>query len=82
MLGEFAFYLFITFLDQPNMASSIGNHDASNFRSSHPEVFFETHRKTPVPDSGILFKKRLCHRCFPVNFVKFPRTPFFIEHLW
>ena len=27
-------------------------------------------------------KKRLWHRCFPVNFVKFLRTPFFIEHLW
>ena len=25
-------------------------------------------------------KKRLCHRCFPVNFVKFLRTPFFIGH--
>ena len=23
-----------------------------------------------------LLKKRLCHRCFRVNFVKFPRTPF------
>ena len=21
-------------------------------------------------------KKRLCHRCFPVSFAKFPRTPF------
>ena len=47
-----------------------------------------------------LFKKRLWHRCFPVNFVNFPllaltlrrcfyvdfakflRTPFCIEHLW
>ena len=27
-----------------------------------------------------LLKKRLCHRCFPLNFVKFLRTPF-IEHL-
>ena len=26
-------------------------------------------------------KKRLWHRCFPVNFVKFNRTPFFLEHL-
>ena len=26
-------------------------------------------------------KKRLWHRCFPVNFVKFLRTSFFIEHL-
>ena len=29
-----------------------------------------------------LLKKRLLHICFPVNFVKFLRTPFFIEHLW
>ena len=25
---------------------------------------------------AILFKKRLWHRCFPMNFVKFLRTPF------
>ena len=29
-----------------------------------------------------LLKKRLWHRCFPVDFVKFIRTPFLIEHLW
>ena len=29
-----------------------------------------------------LLKKKLWHRCFPVNFVKFLRTPFFAEHLW
>ena len=29
-----------------------------------------------------LLKKRFWHRCFPVNFVKFLRTPFLIEHLW
>ena len=29
-----------------------------------------------------LLKKRLWHRCFPVNFVKFLRTPISIEHLW
>ena len=29
-----------------------------------------------------LLKKRLCHRCFPLNIVKFLRTPFCIEHLW
>ena len=28
-----------------------------------------------------LLKKRPWHRCFPVNFVKFLRTPFFTEHL-
>ena len=30
---------------------------------------------------AILLKKRLWHRCFPVNFAKFLRVPFFIEHL-
>ena len=29
-----------------------------------------------------LLKKRLWHRCFPVNFGKFLRILFFIEHLW
>ena len=29
-----------------------------------------------------LLKKRPWNRCFPVNFAKFLRTPFFIEHLW
>ena len=28
-----------------------------------------------------LLKRSLWHRCFPVNFVKFLRTPFYIEHL-
>ena len=28
-----------------------------------------------------LLKKRLCHRCFPVIFAKFLRTPLFTEHL-
>ena len=30
----------------------------------------------------MLLKKRLWHRCFPVNFAKFLRTPFFTEYLW
>ena len=29
-----------------------------------------------------LLKKRLWHRCFPVRFVKFLRTTFYIEHFW
>ena len=29
-----------------------------------------------------LIKKRLQHRCFPVNFVKFLRTLFLTEHVW
>ena len=29
-----------------------------------------------------LLKNKLWHRCFPVNFAKFLRTPFLTEHLW
>ena len=29
-----------------------------------------------------LLKRRLWRMCFPVNFVKFLRTPFFTEHPW
>ena len=29
-----------------------------------------------------LLKKRPWHRCFLMNFTKFLRTPFYIEHLW
>ena len=29
-----------------------------------------------------LLKKRLCHRCFPVNFSNFLRTPILTGHLW
>ena len=49
-------------------------------------------QKNAVPESlfykvaglrpATLLKKRLWHRCFPVNFTKFLRTPFIIEHLW
>ena len=30
--------------------------------------------------AGLLLKKRLWHRCFPVNFPKFLRAPFLTEH--
>ena len=32
--------------------------------------------------SATLLKKRLWHMCFPVNFVRFPRISFYIEHFW
>ena len=56
-----------------------------NCRSSRPEVFC---KKVFLASFLIklqgwaLLKQRLWHRCFPVNFVKFLRTAFFIEHLW
>ena len=44
------------------------------YRSTRSDVFCKK--------GATLLKKRLWHRCFPVNFVKFPRTPFLTEHLW
>ena len=37
---------------------------------------------SPYGEQGAVKKKRLWYRCFPVNFAKFLKTPFFIEHLW
>ena len=34
-----------------------------------------------ITNSTLLIKKRLRHRCFPVNFAKFLKTPFFTEHV-
>ena len=34
------------------------------------------------PDACSFIKKRLWHRCFPVNFAKFLGTPFLKEHHW
>ena len=31
--------------------------------------------------SETLLKNRLCHKCFPVNFAKFLRTPFQTEQV-
>ena len=41
---------------------------------------FNKHKNSNLR-SVILLKKSLWHRCFPVNFGKFLRTPFFTEHL-
>ena len=46
-------------------------------RSSLLEVFCKKRCSWPAN----LFKKRLWHRCFPVNFAKFLRTAFLPEHL-
>ena len=32
--------------------------------------------------SATLLNKKLWHRCFPLNFVKFLRAPFLTEHFW
>ena len=35
-----------------------------------------------MPRPATLLKKSLWRSCFPVNFAKFLRAPFFKEHLW
>ena len=70
----------------------------ASYKSSPPKLFCKkgvfknfTHftRKHPCQSlfvnkksSSFLLKKRLWHRCFPVNFAKFLRTPISIEHIW
>ena len=53
----------------------------TNFKGKHlcQSLFFN---KVAGLRPATLLKKRLWHRCFPVKFAKFLRTPFFIEHLW
>ena len=63
-------------------------------RSSRPEVFRKTgvlRNFTKFTKKYLcqgrffnevaVIKKRLWHRCFPVNFMRFLTTPFFAEHL-
>ena len=62
---------------------------SSVLRSSRPEVFckkgvlrnFAKFAGKHLCQTLLFNKRRLWHRCFPVNFVKFLRTPFFTEHL-
>ena len=56
------------------------------FKKSRYQKFRKIHRNAPVPESlfnkiawlrsATLLKRRLWHRCFPVNFAKFLRTLF------
>ena len=55
-----------------NVFLEISLHSQEN---TYASLFF---KKRPTT----LLKKRLWHRCFPVNFAKFLITPFFTEHLW
>ena len=62
----------------------------NKIRTSRPEVFCKISQnsqentcvRVSCPRPATLLKKRLCHRCFPVSFAKFLRTPCFTEHLW
>ena len=63
---------------------TLANSGEKIVRLSQVEPILEPTTPT-TPTSGMrpatLLKKRAWHRCFPVNFVKFLRTPFFKEHL-
>ena len=48
------------------------------FRSSHSVVFWKI---CVLRNFAKFTGKHLCQKCFPVNFAKILRTPFFTEHL-
>ena len=65
------------------------------YRSSRPDVFWKkgVHRNFTKLTAkhlcqGLTFNKvflkfkKETHRCFPVNFVKFLKKPFYTQHLW
>ena len=53
---------------------------AQNSQENTCQGFF--FNKVAVLRPASLLKRRLWHRCFPVNFVQFIGAPFSIEHLW
>ena len=65
------------------------DHVASKTRSSRPVLFYKKGVVKKFSNWGLqlrlrpatLLRKRLWHRFFPVIFIKFLRTSFFIEHL-
>ena len=54
-----------------NFAKFIGKHPCQSF-------FFN---KLAGLRPATLIKRRIWHKCFPMNFAKFLRTPFLTEHL-
>ena len=55
-----------------NIAKLTGKH-------LYQSLFFN---KVAGLSAATLLKKRLWHKCFPVNFAQFLETSFFIEYLW
>ena len=56
----------------------------TSFWENYEKLYFDAkHLKKGLQlGRAALLKKRLTHRCFPVNFMKFLRTLSLIEHLW
>ena len=55
---------------------------ASYIKKQSPRRVLWKGEKVKKAPPATSLKKRLWHRCFPVNFAKFLRTSFFTEHLW
>ena len=79
----------IYFFTLSGIKNSFSANISTKFRSSRLEVFckkvfIETPQNSQENTCARVsfLKKRLGHRCFPVNIAKFVRTPFFKEHLW
>ena len=65
---------------------NIRSHQKSSIKKVLLQISQNSHENTCARVSFLirpttLLKWRLWHRCFPVNFAKFVRTPFFTEHL-
>ena len=64
------------------MRMSLDRSDLNPWTTNRPNLKSrKIYEKTPVSESlfnkvATLLKKRLWHRCFPVNFAKFSRAPF------
>ena len=75
-------YRSITFRgSRPDMSSKKGVLTSfTKFTGKHlcQSLFFN---KNAVLSPATLLKKKLWHRCFPANSVKFIKTPFYKEHL-
>ena len=67
------------------ISTSVTNSEAVDQSSSVKKVFLEisqNSQKYICARVSYLIKLQAWDKCFLVNFVKFPRKPFFIEHLW
>ena len=67
------------FLHSNNKTGVLRNFAKFTWKHLSQSLFFD---KVADLRLATLLKKRLWHRCFPMHFVKFLRTPFLIEHLW
>ena len=58
------------------------NHRRCSVRKGNLRNFTKFTGKRLCHRPASLLKKRLWHKCFPVNFAKFLNTPFLTKHLW